>query len=412
LPSESDAQHVGVKTCASGNCHGAGVGQAFSNVEQNEFPTWRDKDRHSRAYQALQSDAAAAIAARLGEKDASKMSACLACHSDNVAPDRRGPNFNVADGVGCETCHGGAAPWLATHSQGSTKHAVNVAAGMYPTDEPVARAHLCMGCHMGNREHPMTHRLLGAGHPRLTLELDTFTLARPAHHVEDADYQRRKPGNSPLRTWALGQLQSVAEWVALHRQGAAALWPEFTQFECFGCHREMDAATTRGENAPMPDVSSAVMSQLLLDQILPDAGAAWKPAIQKLRSARSQSEIDAALTEIDTLDSKAIEGALAHEFTSADAGALLHRLAQRAEQGALDRHATAEQATYAAGVLVAVLKGSGTSADQDAALEAVYHAADDGSRFRADRWREALQALMRVLDAPNQNAASAAQGGP
>src|SRR2546430_15946808 len=44
------------------------------------------------------------------------------------------------DGVGCESCHGGAVDWLGIHVSGKSDHVANVKAGMYPLEEPVARA--------------------------------------------------------------------------------------------------------------------------------------------------------------------------------------------------------------------------------------------------------------------------------
>ena len=44
----------------------------------------------------------------------------------------------------------------------------NTELGIYPTDEPVARANLRLACHFGNRQKFVDHRLMGAGRPRGT----------------------------------------------------------------------------------------------------------------------------------------------------------------------------------------------------------------------------------------------------
>ena len=54
------------------------------------------------------------------------------------------------------------------------------------------RAGLCLSCHFGNQEKFVTHRMMGAGHPRMSFELDTFTQLQPAHFVVDED---SKPGH-------------------------------------------------------------------------------------------------------------------------------------------------------------------------------------------------------------------------
>ena len=64
---------------------------------------------------------------------------------------------------------------------------------MYPTDQPVARAQLCLSCHFGTEQNKfVTHRIMGAGHPRMSFELDTFTAIQPAHYIADKDYAERK----------------------------------------------------------------------------------------------------------------------------------------------------------------------------------------------------------------------------
>src|SRR5687768_11242615 len=105
--------HLGVATCSNSVCHGASQVFKDSNVWQNEFARWQEYDPHAtKAYQALQSAEGQAIAKKLGLGDATQAKACLDCHADNVPPERRGERFQITDGVGCETCHGGAELWI------------------------------------------------------------------------------------------------------------------------------------------------------------------------------------------------------------------------------------------------------------------------------------------------------------
>jgi hypothetical protein len=78
-------------------------------------------------------------------------------------------------------------------------HAGNVKRGLYPTDEPVAQARLCLSCHFGNKDKFVTHRMMGAGHPRMSFELDTFSQTQPPHFVADADWERRKGAYDGVR---------------------------------------------------------------------------------------------------------------------------------------------------------------------------------------------------------------------
>jgi hypothetical protein len=60
---------------------------------------------------------------------------------------------------------------------------------MYPTEQPEVRAKLCLSCHFGTEDKFATHRIMGAGHPRISFELDTFTEIQPAHFRVDEDYK-------------------------------------------------------------------------------------------------------------------------------------------------------------------------------------------------------------------------------
>lgn len=264
-----DAIHLGVATCAGSNCHGSSAPKHDTTVLQTEFMTWHRKDRHSQAFQSLTSEAGQRIARNLGIEDAGKSETCLVCHADHVPPHLRGRRFQVSDGVGCEACHGAAENWLGLHVTGHASHADNVAAGMYPTDSPEARARLCLGCHMGDAEHPIDHRIMGAGHPRLSFELDTFTEIAPAHFRRDADYRERKGAYNAAMTWAIGQLAAAHIYLQAyraHRGGHATGFPEFSLFSCHSCHRPLDEPQwqPRGTSSAAPGTVRIADAHLLM----------------------------------------------------------------------------------------------------------------------------------------------------
>ena len=115
-----------------------------------------------------------------------------------MPPERRGPQFQLSDGVGCEACHGGAEPWLGTHLSGAD-HKANLAAGMYPTDQPLARGMRCLSCHLGDDKKFVAHKIMGAGHPPMPFELDTYTAIEPAHFVVNDSYVERKGRPNDMR---------------------------------------------------------------------------------------------------------------------------------------------------------------------------------------------------------------------
>src|SRR5262249_14199437 len=148
-----DGKHLGVATCASSLCHGSARPLTARAVSQNEYVTWSHFDPHARAYHVLREERGAQIARRLGLKSAAEAPECLACHADTTPADERGEKFQMSDGIGCETCHGGSERWLQTHDDAPTvTHADNVAAGMRALERPEIRARLCVGCHVGDAQ--------------------------------------------------------------------------------------------------------------------------------------------------------------------------------------------------------------------------------------------------------------------
>lgn len=241
--------HSGVSSCSTAGCHGDQVSGAGAGavVGQNEYFRWRAPGiagAHSRAYAVLQSPHSQRIARNLGIGAAHQSPECLACHSDFPPADKRSERFQASDGVGCEACHGGSENWLAFHRIGAG-HAQNIAMGLYPTEEPEARGALCLSCHLGSEASGqfVSHRLMGAGHPRLKFELDLYTTMQQ-HHTVDADYRERKTVAAGAKVWAVGQALSLTRMLDLltdERIGTAGAFPELAFFDCHACHQPISA---------------------------------------------------------------------------------------------------------------------------------------------------------------------------
>jgi len=129
---------------------------------------------------------------------------CLDCHAHNPPPALRGDRFTQSEGIGCEGCHGPAADWISEHAVKGTPHSANIERGLYP-NQPIAQAKLCLSCHFGDESRFVTHRIMGAGHPRISFELKTFSALEPAHYRIDADYEQRKGSYDSVRLWAIGR---------------------------------------------------------------------------------------------------------------------------------------------------------------------------------------------------------------
>ncbi len=243
LPYQSPHKTEGAVTCASSLCHGAIRTWKDSNVLQNEYITWSRVDKHARAYNVLFNAKSVQIAKHLGLKEgAHQAKVCLDCHAHNIPATRHGERFSVSENIGCEACHGPAEKWLRSHVGPDATHQSNLADGLYPTGDATARAKLCLSCHFGNKDKLVTHRIMGAGHPRMSFELDTFTELAPKHFVVDADYTRRKNTSESVKVWAIGQALAVDARLDIlvdDVRGRDGVFPELVLFDCHACHRPM-----------------------------------------------------------------------------------------------------------------------------------------------------------------------------
>jgi hypothetical protein len=295
LPQFSGDAHLGVKECAGAPCHGHSA-PTQKRVRLDEASVWRRHDVHARAYDVLFNQDSARMAKNLGLGSAASAKLCLDCHADNAA--KRGARFSLEEGVSCEACHGGSARYVQSHAAGQS-HAQNLAQGMYPTDDPVARAELCLSCHFGIEQKFVDHKLMGAGHPRQSFELHVFTQTQPAHYEIDADYgQRGKQAPAGVKVWAIGQAVAARHLLdalldpEMSREG---IWPEFVLFDCHACHHKMSEERWR----PRPSVglgpglarlndSSFLMLRHAMLQLQPERAEAFQRDTRALHEAVSR----------------------------------------------------------------------------------------------------------------------------
>jgi hypothetical protein len=234
LPQYASDRHLGVRECSSTLCHNSVTPWQPSRVRLNEYRIWRDRDRHTQAFTALRGTLGQRIGRNLAIADVTTAAECLDCHADDVPAAARGEAFDLTDGVGCESCHGGAERWLESHRKGSRRD--DEARGMFPTWDPRARAALCLSCHQGVGKKIVTHRMLAAGHPRLAFELDSFDELQPPHWAPLA-----RAGESHVRTWAVGQAVALREYLGLlaEPRRSTAGWQEFAFLDCATCHHDL-----------------------------------------------------------------------------------------------------------------------------------------------------------------------------
>lgn len=371
--SEPSDVHLGVATCAGTPCHGAAsTTKKNSSVLQNEYLVWQKSDKHAKAFTALESELGKRIAANLGLGPADKATVCLACHTDNVPPERRGVKFALEDGVGCEACHGASEAWLGPHIAGHSSHAELVKEdGLFPTEDPMARAQLCLGCHLGDSTRVITHKMMGAGHPRLAFELQTFSQIEPAHFVVDDIYRRRKTAAAGVTFWAVGQavaLERLVSGLADETRRGQGVFPELVFFDCQACHHPMSNlrwhkrdGTGLGPGVPRFNDANAIMLSAIAGRVAPDLGHALDADVRALHQALSAGQGDPAeiARRLAGGAHRLAEILARHDFSKSDLREMAGALAAAGRRGDLSSYAAAEQATMAFAAIIDTLKTDG-----------------------------------------------------
>jgi len=232
-------KYLGPGSCAANACHGGVAPRSISKVLQNEYSTWVTKDRHTQAYNVLLDPVAQRMGRILNIGAPEKSPKCLVCHALAVAPEQRGREFEVAEGVSCESCHGPSSLWLGAHAEASWPHAKSVALGMYDNKDLSKRSEKCLSCHLGtSAQQDVDHEMIAAGHPDLVFELDSYTAVEPPHWIE-----KDKDPIFGARALAVGQaIQLRDSMQRLARRVRSDRWPEYAELDCFACHHSLTSA--------------------------------------------------------------------------------------------------------------------------------------------------------------------------
>ena len=413
VASSPSASFVGVATCAGSTCHGRSEPNG-KIVRQDELKIWQSPSSlsgaHSRAWRVLAEPRGRAIAARLGIGEASSAAMCLGCHATDAGLGQRGPRFQRSDGVGCESCHGAASPWLASHYAVGGSHAANVARGMIALDEPRVRATVCLDCHFGSDAAGqfVDHRMMAAGHPRISFELDLFTTLQQ-HHDLDADYAARKRRPGTVQLWAVGQAMALERSLALFSspRGTRGVFPEFYFFDCHTCHRPIsDDPRYRpsGRSNPGRPIPAGMPAYNDENMIMLSAAVRVAAPALAARFERNSRAFHLAMTEDRRAALAAAarlrESALAVAAAIGDGGvsraqtfAIIAALSANADR--LTDYEGSVQALMAVDTLLSALVGSNQVAPASAKairgdIELAYRAVRDPNSFDHDAFRAAL----------------------
>jgi len=368
LADDAKVRHEGVATCASSLCHGSTQPlKAFDSALQNEYTTWSQFDPHSNAYKVLLNKRSQEIARRLGIGPAHEAPACLACHSDAVPAAQRGVKFQLDDGVGCESCHGGAEKWLATHYQSPRiPRSEHLANGLVALEKPDVLAGTCLGCHVGDQNRYANHRMMAAGHPRLVFELDTYLeLWRTSGGRE---HYRKKAPTDHSSTWVKGLLDSSRHQLKLieqHGTGRMGPIPDFGVFACHSCHRDLRLTAFGGSSAlgnepgdlRWQDAHLLVLRRVTAALQL-SARTDLDRAIVALQKAThgDAASLRAALSQTRAALASAEKQLAEVNWSAAQLNAVAQALVEASRRGEFPDPAAAEQASMGMVVMLAGLK--------------------------------------------------------
>lgn len=404
LPESDGQEHLGVATCASSVCHGSALERESTSVLQNEFVTWSRYDRHRNAYNTLLNQDSQRIARNLGLENAHEAKICLDCHADNVSAEMQGERFDITDGVGCESCHGGSEQWIASHILPATDQEEPI--GLYPTASPEAVARLCLSCHLGTEDKFTTHRIMGAGHPRLSFELVTFMELMPPHWARDDDYQTRKGDSNLVNLWVVGQLMAAQEMLELmehHWVSNPQLVPEVALFDCHACHHAMSEQRWKpfeliaGVEPGALRVNLAPFAFVLpiYEGLIGEPNAQMLDSIRALNRATSGSTatFQSALNALKVGLNQARDRAPS-KITMEHSHGMLRAIARNAAEGDYRDYALAEQAAMAMNLM---LESTGRWQATRPEMDALFEVLASEDHYLPEAFAAAAAQLSKVL---------------
>ncbi|MEL6238869.1 MAG: cytochrome c family protein [Pseudomonadota bacterium] len=421
---QSGVRYEGVASCAGSTCHGRAEGNG-PVVRQDEISTWQDPSSqsgaHSRAFAVLAGRRGQQIADSLGLGPATQAPDCLGCHATYAPRDQRGARFLLSDGVGCESCHGPAEGWLASHYARPATHASNIADGLIALDQPQVRANNCLDCHYGSKNTGqfVTHAMMAAGHPRVSFELDLFS-ALQQHHNEDDDYRARKGRMNAVRFWAVGQAEAVKRSTRLFADpefGMEGAFPQFYFYDCHSCHRRISDADKRNlsfeanperpipfGNPPFND-ENIIMLSAVAKALVPGQADEFLMASRNFHGAMGKGSVDEARNAAKRLFNRAgaLSDALSQRaYADVDAFRVIAMISGKATKPRFTDYSGSVQAVMAVDTLLNALVREGrvtvaAAASIRANINKAYQAVEEPNAYKPSDFRVALASASSAI---------------
>lgn len=407
-------KYVGPGSCSAVACHGGIQPISVTKVQQNEYSTWVTSDKHAHAYAALKEPLGKQIAQILKLGPAEKSPRCLTCHALDVPATEHAREFDIAEGVSCESCHGPASQWLGPHLQATAVHSRMVTLGMYDNKNLALRAEKCLTCHLGAVGMSVDHELIAAGHPDLTFELDSFSAVEPPHWVEKGPDGR--PSTDPLlgvKAWAVGQAVELQQsMLRLSRHAKSGPWPEFSEMDCITCHhaltgpqswRQREGYKGHRPGDPPYNLSHYVLFRRFAEEVNPKLDAELATEATKVSALVSSMSPDRTAVEADANHAAELAERMVAEvrdatYDRARTERLLLAITGDADSIAADGERTAEQATMTVDSLyIAQAKVGGTNAATRAAIDGLFKLVNNPSAYNAPQFAAQMKKVRATM---------------
>ena len=400
------SKYLGPGSCAAAACHGNIAPQKTARVQQNEYSTWVVQDRHAASFRVLQNPVSQRMGKLLGIGKPEESPRCLTCHALYVPASAKGRNFDIGDGVSCESCHGPSSEWLGNHTMQGWSRQKSIAAGMVDNWDIEKRAEQCLSCHLGDEKRFVDHEMIAAGHPDLVFDLESYTAAMPPHWRPEADAQ-------VLRTWSVGQAVQLRQSLErLSRRATTGVWPEYSEFECYACHHNLVAADRswrqragysdrKPGDAPWNAAHFAVL-RVIVQETQPDLSGELEKGLLEVFRVTSDRRSDrksiaAAARQTAKIADQLTEKFKARGFQRDEALKILNGLSREAERLSNMGPKTAEQATMALQSLAVATPNPARQKDFDAALKGLYKEIENPSNYNAGEFADEFRRTVSVL---------------
>lgn len=400
--------------CAASSCHGSIAPKTVLRIPQNEYSIWVGQDKHARAYDVLSND----ISVRMGrilnlQTPPNQNEKCLACHALSVKPEQRAQTFDISDGVSCEHCHGPASGWLGPHTikDWESRTADQKAQlGMIDLRNVATRAHNCLHCHVGTEEKWVDHRMIAAGHPDLTFELNLFSAVMPRHWRDSKD--------TPwfgTKEWAVGQSMQLRDSLRrLARRARSETWPEYSELDCFACHHSLTGPKDSwrqqlgysGRTPGVPAWNSARYVVFRYGAMEADPATASKLDSEIVNLTGLMGQLSGNREQIAASADRAAD--LAHDlaakldarnYDQAFTVRVMHRIASDSQSISQQGQRAAEQATMTLDSLNSVCKQNGMSnSELQSAITGLFLQLQNPSAYNGPAFAAQLQKVNTALD--------------